>query len=139
MKTWFLLTLTHQNRNPPFFLPTQTIIPQMQIIWLVVSQSYWTNFCKTILNLWFYWHKKVKNVNYYGWIWDSMIYCVISLIFLLAGFGILHIMTKYASIKHVIYSILIGRSVIVVGTPDLEGEVKNIVNALKIFLTSYHR
>lgn len=58
---------------------------------------------------------------------------------LACGFGILHIMTKYASIKHVIYSILIGRSVIVVGTPDLEGEVKNIVNALKIFLTSYHR
>ncbi|XP_061172837.1 guanine nucleotide exchange protein SMCR8-like [Saccostrea echinata] len=55
------------------------------------------------------------------------------------GFGLLHVMTKYASIKHVIYSILIGQSVIVVGTPDLEEEVKNIVKALKIFLTSYHR
>ncbi|XP_078316150.1 guanine nucleotide exchange protein SMCR8-like isoform X2 [Crassostrea virginica] len=55
------------------------------------------------------------------------------------GFGILHVMTKYASIKHLIYSILIGRSVVVVGTSDLEEEVRNIVNALKIFLTSYHR
>ena len=58
---------------------------------------------------------------------------------LILGFGILHVMTKYASIKHLIYSILIGRSVVVVGTSDLEEEVRNIINALKIFLTSYHR
>lgn len=48
-------------------------------------------------------------------------------------------MTKYASIKHVIYSILIGRPVIVVGTAAQEEEVTHIVKALKIFLTSYHR
>jgi hypothetical protein len=48
-------------------------------------------------------------------------------------------MTKYANIKHVIYSVLIGRPVIVIGVMDQEEEVKNIVKALKIFLTSYHR
>lgn len=91
------------------------------------------------LNFWFYWYKKVKNVNYYGWIWDLMIYCVILLIFFFVGFGILYIMIKYVSIKYVIYFILIGWFVIVVGIFDLEGEVKNIVNVLKIFLILYYR
>lgn len=68
-----------------------------------------------------------------------MIYCVILFIFFFVGFGILYIMIKYVSIKYVIYFILIGRFVIVVGIFDLEGEVKNIVNVLKIFLILYYR
>ncbi|XP_052087227.1 guanine nucleotide exchange protein smcr8a-like [Mytilus californianus] len=55
------------------------------------------------------------------------------------GFGITKILQTYNHIQNVIYSMLTGRTVVVIGSAQYEEEVKNLVTALKLFLPGCHR
>lgn len=55
------------------------------------------------------------------------------------GFGIMKVLQTYSNIHNVIYSLLIGRTVVVIGTSVYEEEIKQLVTALKLFLPGCHR
>jgi len=57
----------------------------------------------------------------------------------LTGFGIIKVLQTYNNIHNVIYSLLIGRTVVVIGTSVYEEEIKQLVTALKLFLPGCHR
>ena len=49
------------------------------------------------------------------------------------------VLQTYSNIHNVIYSLLIGRTVVVIGTSVYEEEIKQLVTALKLFLPGCHR
>ncbi|XP_067675882.1 guanine nucleotide exchange protein smcr8a-like [Haliotis asinina] len=55
------------------------------------------------------------------------------------GYGILDVLLSCNNLQHILYSLLIGRTVLVVGSPRLEGEVTRIVTALALFLPDHRR
>ncbi|XP_076076848.1 uncharacterized protein LOC143047601 isoform X2 [Mytilus galloprovincialis] len=58
---------------------------------------------------------------------------------LASGFGITKVLQSYNHIQNVIYSMLTGRTVVIIGSSHYEEEVKNLVTALKLFLPGCHR
>ncbi|VDI59618.1 Hypothetical predicted protein [Mytilus galloprovincialis] len=54
-------------------------------------------------------------------------------------FGITKVLQSYNHIQNVIYSMLTGRTVVIIGSSHYEEEVKNLVTALKLFLPGCHR
>ncbi|XP_046368908.2 guanine nucleotide exchange protein SMCR8-like isoform X2 [Haliotis rufescens] len=55
------------------------------------------------------------------------------------GYGIVNVLLSCNNLQHILYSLLIGRTVLVVGSPRLEGEVIRIVTALALFLPDHRR
>ncbi|XP_050390889.1 guanine nucleotide exchange protein SMCR8 [Patella vulgata] len=56
-----------------------------------------------------------------------------------SGIGVLQVLNKYNNIQHIIYSILTGRLVLVVGQAKHEMEVIKLVTALCLFLPNHRR
>jgi hypothetical protein len=58
---------------------------------------------------------------------------------LFAGFGLLHFVYQFSISPHVMFSLLIGRPVIILGSAFLEKEIRAIVNALWLFIPGHLR
>jgi len=54
-----------------------------------------------------------------------------------AGFGLLHFVWQFPSSPHILFSLLIGRPVIVLGSSYSEKQIRAIVNALWTFVPGH--
>jgi len=55
------------------------------------------------------------------------------------GVGILQFVRQYSFAGHLIYSLLCGRPVVIVGSVSFEKEIRKLVTALWIFLPGHSR
>lgn len=55
------------------------------------------------------------------------------------GFGLRKLLTTYNNMQPLLYSLLTGRTVLIVGMSSHEADVKSFVKALKMFVATYHR
>lgn len=56
-----------------------------------------------------------------------------------SGFGLRKLLTTYNNMQPLLYSLLTGRTVLIVGTSSHEADVKSFVKALRMFVPTYHR
>lgn len=56
-----------------------------------------------------------------------------------SGFGLSTVLLNYHNIQNIIYSLLTGRPVVVIGSAQFEEEIRGIVLALKLFVPGCHR
>jgi len=58
---------------------------------------------------------------------------------IVAGFGFLHFVWQFTASPHILFSLLVGRPVIILGSVYSEKQVRAIVNALWTFVPGHLR